>query len=69
MYAKQLNKYKLKNNTKQILRRKILKESQYLYKCPGKHYKHMHKVVYNNKLEHKCTLIPLDPRLFYISPI
>ena len=29
----------------------------------------MHHVVYNNKLKHKCTLIPLDPRLFYVSAI
>ena len=28
----------------------------------------MHQVVYINKLEHKHTLIPLDPRLLYIGP-
>ena len=28
----------------------------------------MHQVIYNNKLEHKCTLTPLDPRLLYVSP-
>ena len=28
----------------------------------------MHQVVYNKNLEHKCTLIPLDPRLLYIGP-
>ena len=27
----------------------------------------MHQVVYNNKLEHKCTLTPLDPRLLYVG--
>ena len=27
----------------------------------------MHQVIYNNKLEHKCTLTPLDPRLLYIG--
>ena len=29
----------------------------------------MHQVVYNNKLEHKCTLTPLDPRPLYIGLI
>ena len=29
----------------------------------------MHLVVYNNKLEHKYTLTPIDPRLLYIGPI
>ena len=29
----------------------------------------MHKVFYKNKLEHKCTIIPLDPRLLYVRPI
>ena len=47
--------------------RQFLKESQYLYKCPGKQYIYMHQVIYNNKLKHKCTLIPLDPRLLYIG--
>ena len=28
----------------------------------------MHQVVYNNKLEHKCTLTPLYPRLLYVGP-
>ena len=28
----------------------------------------MHQVIYNNKLEHKCTLTPLDPRLLYVGP-
>ena len=28
----------------------------------------MHQVVYNNKLEHKCTLTPLEPRLLYVGP-
>ena len=28
----------------------------------------MHQVVYNNKLEHKCTLTPLNPRLLYVGP-
>ena len=28
----------------------------------------MHKDIYNNKLEHKCTLTPLDPRLLYLGP-
>ena len=46
----------------------IIKESQHLYKCPCKQYLYMHQVVYNNKLEHKCTLILLDPRLFYVGP-
>ena len=27
----------------------------------------MHQVVYNNKLEHKCTLAPLDCRLLYVG--
>ena len=27
----------------------------------------MHQVVYNNKLEHKYTLTPLDPRLLYVG--
>ena len=27
----------------------------------------MHQVIYN-KLEHKCTLTPLDPRLLFIGP-
>ena len=27
----------------------------------------MHQVFYNKKLEHKCTLTPLDPRLLYIG--
>ena len=30
---------------------------------------YMHQVVYNNKLEHKYTLTPLDPRLLYVGPI
>ena len=29
----------------------------------------MHQVIYNNKLEHKCTLTPLNPRLLYVVPI
>ena len=29
----------------------------------------MHQVIYNNKLEHKYTLTPFDPRLLYIGPI
>ena len=29
----------------------------------------MHQAVYNNKLEHKCTLAPLDPRVLYVGPI
>ena len=29
----------------------------------------MHQVVYNIKLEHKCILTPLDPRLPYVGPI
>ena len=29
----------------------------------------MYQVVYNNKLEHKCTLTPLYPRLLYVGPI
>ena len=29
----------------------------------------MYQVVYNNNLELKCTLTPLDPRLLYIGPI
>ena len=28
----------------------------------------MYQVVYNNKLEHKCSLTPLDPRLLYVDP-
>ena len=28
----------------------------------------MHQVIYNNKLEHKYTLTPLDPRLLYVGP-
>ena len=28
----------------------------------------MHKVVYNNKLEHKYTLTPIPPRLLYLGP-
>ena len=28
----------------------------------------MHQVVYNNKLEHKCTLTQLDLRLLYVGP-
>ena len=28
----------------------------------------MHQVIYNNKLEYKCTLTPLDPRLLYVRP-
>ena len=45
----------------------IPKESQYLYKCLGKQYLYMHQAVYNYKLKHKCTLTPLNPRLFYIG--
>ena len=44
------------------------KESQPLYKRPGKQYTYMHQVVYNKKLEQKCTLTPLDPRLLYVGP-
>ena len=29
----------------------------------------MHQVIYNDKLEHKCILTPLGPRLLYIGPI
>ena len=29
---------------------------------------HIHQVVYNNNLEHKCTLKTLDLRLLYIGP-
>ena len=29
----------------------------------------MHQVIYNNKLEQKCTLTPLDPKLVYVGPI
>ena len=47
----------------------ILKESQVLYKCPSKQYTYIHRVFYNNKLEHKYTLTLLDPRLLYIDPI
>ena len=47
----------------------ILKEPQWLSKCPGKQYMCMHQIVYNKKLEHKYTLIPLDPRLLNIGPI
>ena len=46
----------------------ILKESQCLYKRPGKQSMYMHQVIYNNKLENKCTLTPLDPRLLYMGP-
>ena len=42
MFAKCLKNYKLKQIIKTILRRKILKESQYLYKCPGKQYTYIH---------------------------
>ena len=28
----------------------------------------MNQIIYNNKLEHKWTLTPLDPRLLYVSP-
>ena len=48
--------------------RKILKESQCFYKCPGKQYSYKYQFVYNNKLEHKCTLTPLKPRLLYVGP-
>ena len=48
--------------------RKVLKKSQRLYKHLGKQYTYMHQVVYNNKLEYKCTLIPLVPRLLYVGP-
>ena len=27
----------------------------------------MHQAIYNNKLEHKCTLTPFDPRLLYVG--
>ena len=29
----------------------------------------MHKVIYNSKLDHNCTLTLLDPRSPYVSPI
>ena len=29
----------------------------------------MHQVIYNNKLEHKCTLMPLDRRPLNVGPI
>ena len=29
----------------------------------------MHQVIYNNKLEHKCTLTLLDTRVLYVGPI
>ena len=29
---------------------------------------YIHQVVYNNKLEHICTLTPLDPRPHYVRP-
>ena len=45
------------------------KESQHLYKCHGKQYTYMHQVVSNNKLEYKCTLTLLNPRLLYVGPI
>ena len=28
----------------------------------------MHQVIYNNKLEHKYTLTPLNPRLLFVGP-
>ena len=65
--AKRLEEYKLKEIINKCSK-KILKESQRLYKRPGKQYSYIHQVVYNNKLEHKCTLTLLDPRLLYISP-
>ena len=40
-----------------------------MYKRLGKQYTYMHQVVYNNKLERKCTLILLNPRPLYICPI
>ena len=46
----------------------ILKESQCLYKRPGKQSMYMHQVIYNNKLENKCTLTLLDPKLLYVGP-
>ena len=45
----------------------FLKESQHLYKCPGKQYIYMYQVVYNSKLERKYALIPLSPRMLYIG--
>ena len=69
MCAKQLKKYKLKYNYSINTQRKVLQELQYLHKRPGKQYAYMHKVVYKNKLEHKSTLTPLDPRLLYVGPI
>ena len=38
-------------------------------KCPDKQYMYMHQIIYNNRLENKCTLTPLDPRLLYEGPI
>ena len=64
-----LNKYKLKKIYKINTQRKVLKESQFLYKCLGKQYTYMFQVIYNYKLDHKCALTPLDPRLLYVSPI
>ena len=29
---------------------------------------YMHQAVYNNKLEHKCTLTPLNPRHLHVGP-
>ena len=70
MYAERINKYnKTKTNYKINIQTKILKESYSLYKHPGKHKTYMHQVVYNNKLEHKYTLTPLDPKPLYVGPI
>ena len=30
---------------------------------------YVNKVVYDSKLENKCTVTPLDPRLLYVGPI
>ena len=60
-----INKKSYKINTK----KKILKESQCLYKYAAKQYTYMHQVFYNNKLEHQCTLVLLYPKVIYIGII
>ena len=45
------------------------KTVQHFCNCFGKQYGCKHQVVYNNKLEHKYTLTPLDPSLIYVGLI
>ena len=40
-----------------------------MYKCSGKQYIYMHKVIYNNKLKYNSTLLSFNPRPLYVGPI